>query len=246
MRGKAGPRQANLSAILDHSSIMERAVDLNLRLMRWRLWPSLDTEKLAAIRCLLLGAGTLGCAVARTLLGWGIRNIAFVDNGRVSYSNPARQCLFEFDDCVERRYKALAASDRLKKIFPGVNSSGHVLSIPMPGHSIDKTTVGVSDGTEADPGGILDKLIEESDVVFALTDSREARWLPTVIAAAKDKMLINSALGFDSYLVMRHGQTPKSAGTKLGCYFCSDVVAPGNSIADRSLDQQCTVTRPVR
>ena len=48
---------------------MERAVDLNLRLMRWRLWPSLDTDKLAATRCLLLGAGTLGCAVARTLMG---------------------------------------------------------------------------------------------------------------------------------------------------------------------------------
>ena len=45
-------------------------MDLNLRLMRWRMWPSLDTERLAQTRCLLLGAGTLGCAVARTLLGW--------------------------------------------------------------------------------------------------------------------------------------------------------------------------------
>lgn len=145
---------------------------------------------------------------------------------------------------MERKYKAVAAAERLRKIFPGVKSSGHVLSIPMPGHSLDRTAEGESESS-ADPGTVLDSLIEESDVVFALTDSREARWLPTVIAAAKDKLLINSALGFDSYLVMRHGQTPTSAGTKLGCYFCSDVVAPGNSIADRSLDQQCTVTRPV-
>ena len=42
----------------------------------------------AATRCLLLGAGTLGCSVARTLLGWGVRRITFVDNSRVAYSNP--------------------------------------------------------------------------------------------------------------------------------------------------------------
>ena len=33
--------------------------------------------------------------------GWGVRHITLVDNGRVSYSNPVRQSLFTFKDCLE-------------------------------------------------------------------------------------------------------------------------------------------------
>lgn len=136
---------ADLSQAMDSKFLMEQAVDLNLRLMKWRLWPSLDTERLSRTKCLLLGSGTLGCAVARALLGWGVRDITLVDNGRVSYSNPARQCLFEFEDAESRAYKAPAAAARLRKIFPGVRSEGVVLSIPMPGHPLhlaDSATAG--------------------------------------------------------------------------------------------------------
>lgn len=79
--GKLGPRLMDLSAQMDPVALAESSVDLNLRLMRWRLMPSLQTERVAATKCLLMGAGTLGCAVARCLIGWGVRHITFVDSG---------------------------------------------------------------------------------------------------------------------------------------------------------------------
>ena len=43
----------------------------------------------------------MGCAVARTLLAWGVKQITFLDSSRVSFSNPVRQSLFDFEDCLE-------------------------------------------------------------------------------------------------------------------------------------------------
>jgi ubiquitin-like modifier-activating enzyme ATG7 len=220
-----------------------------------------------------------------------VHKITFVDNGRVAYSNPVRQSLFEFADCVEGgAFKATAAAEHVKKIRPTADAKGVVLTIPMVGHPLAAAEVeGARDAVRK-----MEELIDEHDVVFLLTDTRESRWLPTVLCAAKDKMLINVALGFDTFLVMRHGsggcdasrgggrtqggeeeeehkeqqQQEEEGGAAgslaagslssadsskcgrrcdevaLGCYFCNDIVAPANSMRDRTLDQQCTVTRP--
>ena len=85
--GRPGARLMDLSAQMDPAATAAAAVDLNIRLMRWRLMPALEPEKVAAQRCLLIGAGTLGCAVARCLLGWGVKAITLVDSGGVLDSN---------------------------------------------------------------------------------------------------------------------------------------------------------------
>lgn len=85
-------------------------------------------------------AGTLGCAVARTLLGWGVRHISLLDSSRVSYSNPVRQSLYEFQDCLAGGApKAAAAAAKLQAIFPMVVTQGVEITIPMPGHAVDPT-----------------------------------------------------------------------------------------------------------
>ena len=57
---------------------------------RWK--PNINLEILKEQKILLLGSGTLGCNVARVLIGWGCSNITFVDNGTVSFSNPGNCC----------------------------------------------------------------------------------------------------------------------------------------------------------
>lgn len=281
-------RSVDLASYLDPARLADQAVDLNLRLIKWRISPSIDLETIKHTSCLLLGAGTLGSYIARNLMGWGVRKITFVDNARVSYSNPVRQPLYNFQDCKEGgARKAERAAEALKEIYPGANAKGYSMSVPMAGHPIMDEEKVRKDFVK------LKELIAEHDAIFLLMDTRESRWLPTLMGKAAGKIVINAALGFDTYVVMRHGQRhigsskagpeesvishaddvpspikaaasdpielPKSrkysessqkksptpeGGEELGCYFCTDVVAPANSLKAATLDQQCTVTRP--
>uniref|UniRef100_A0A453F1U9 Ubiquitin-like modifier-activating enzyme ATG7 n=1 Tax=Aegilops tauschii subsp. strangulata TaxID=200361 RepID=A0A453F1U9_AEGTS len=226
---------------------------MHLKLMGWRHFP-VDLKNLSGIRCLLLGAGTLGCEVSRLLMTWGVRKLTVVDGGHVSMPDVLKQSLYVDDDCGVPR--ATAIVPHLKERCPAVDVEAIQMEIPAPGNPVSPS---VLDDCER-----LQTLVASSDVVFLLTDTRESRWLPTLLCANENKIAITAALGYDSYLAMRHGAGPgtNSEGSdmvaamnklsaedvlgrqRLGCYFCNDVIAPVDSVSNRTLDQQCTVTRP--
>lgn len=166
----------------------------------------------------------LKCSFNQSPKGWGVRKITFVDSGRVSFSNPVRQPLFKHSDCLSGgAEKAEQAARALKEVSPGVDAQGFVFSVPMAGHPV------LDERKERNDFERLRELILQHDAVFLLMDSRESRWLPTVIAKAEGKLVMNAALGFDSFVVMRHGMGDRQRrGHDLGCYFCNDVVAPSN------------------
>ena len=54
----------------------------------------------------------------------------------------------------------------------------------MPGHTVGESMM----STTIDAINQIKKLIEEHDVIFMLTDSRESRWLPTLFGAFYNKV----------------------------------------------------------
>lgn len=69
----------------------------------------------------------------------------------------------------------------------------------MPGHPVNFSETTMAQARQDVEQ--LEKLISEHDVVFLLMDTRESRWLPTVIAASKRKV-VSSLQSFIFYLVI--------------------------------------------
>jgi ubiquitin-like modifier-activating enzyme ATG7 len=54
-------RTIDLKVFMDEKLLAGEAVDLNIKLMKWRMLPNIDLEVMKNTRVLLFGSGTLGC-----------------------------------------------------------------------------------------------------------------------------------------------------------------------------------------
>ncbi|KAI7999501.1 Ubiquitin-like modifier-activating enzyme atg7 [Camellia lanceoleosa] len=211
-RGKKLLRCISLAKSMDPTSVGSLAilaVDLNLKLMRWRALPSMDLNTFSATKCLLLGACTLRCQTLASRCAYCLYNtvqkMTLLDSGRVAMSNLLRQSLYTLGDCLNGgEFKATAAVKSLEKIFPAVEAEGVVMAISMPGHPVPSH----EENIVLEDCKHLHNLIDCHDAVFLLTDTRESRWLPTLLCANANKITVTAALAFNSSLVMHHGAGP--------------------------------------
>lgn len=235
----------DLKNYLTPHELQQRMNTMNIDLIKWRLIPNFEQIHFRNLKFLIVGSGTLGCSVARNLIGWGIRNFTFIDHSKVSLNNPTRQCLFTIEDAKNKKNKAQAAVERLRYICPELNAQGVDFEIPILGDSTI-TPEQFLDSVNETRNHILD-----SDVVMLLTDNKESRWLPTVLTALINRyhtrkrpiLCITVGLGFDSFIVVRNTFTEADFSTS-GCYFCGDFsINSRNNILDIPVDQQCSVVR---
>lgn len=59
-----------------------------------------------------------------------------------------------------------------------------VMAIPMPGHPV----LSQDENSVLEDCKQLHNLIDSHDVIFLLTDTRESRWLPTLLCAKTNKV----------------------------------------------------------
>jgi ubiquitin-like modifier-activating enzyme ATG7 len=64
------------------------------------------------------------------------------------------------------------------------NSKSYQLTIPMPGHPVGESLIKETEESVKS----LTELIVKNDVIFLLMDSRESRWLPTLLGACYGKV----------------------------------------------------------
>jgi ubiquitin-like modifier-activating enzyme ATG7 len=216
---------ASLAPSLDEP-VRDEALLFTLSNLRARFLPELPPSPLPT-RALILGMGTLGCQLARSLLAWGVTALTLVDHGQVRPANPTRQCLYTSADVGRGKVEAAAAA--LRALSPACRATPCALSIPTPGHG----------ELDLDALGALEALIVAHDLVFLCTDSRQSRWAPSLLAALHGVPAISIGLTFDAFVVIRHA--PGAS-----CYFCADSAAaiPSAPAIARPPSELCTLTRP--
>ena len=213
---------------LNKASVIDSVVSLNLHLAKWRYAPRMDLDSMKKQTVLILGIGSLGCHVIRTLLAYGVRKFILVDNGTISPSTVLRQLFYERSDISKK--KVHVAKEKILSIVESAEVTAYDVTIPIfqTRDSLKETIARIE---------VLNTIVTQSDAIFLLTDNRESRWLPTVLGKLHGKRTFTCAIGFDTFVCIEHS-------AERGCYFCNDVIMPRNTNAFLTEDQRCTVSLP--
>ncbi|CAI8611638.1 unnamed protein product [Vicia faba] len=164
-QGRKVPRCISLAQSMDPTRMAEYAADLNLKHMKRRDFFGLGCFVIPQVSSPWSRHTWMpGCAHA-----YGMGLFILVDN-----------CLNGGE------FKATAAVESLKRIFPAVEAEGIVMAIPMPGHPVNSQ----EHESVLDDCRRLCDLIDAHFAVFLLTDTRESRWLPTLLCANANIVLI--------------------------------------------------------
>ncbi|KMZ86612.1 hypothetical protein PVBG_04948, partial [Plasmodium vivax Brazil I] len=186
-KGDSAIHRVSLRNFVNRDVVQRIALEQHVKLIKWKLLKDLKEEKIASLKVLILGMGTVGCNVARTCVTWGIKNLTVVDNSVVKHSNLGRQSLYTTadveDECKLPLHKVVAAKRRLLEIAPDLKIQAKEIDIPMPGHSIYVSDCRVSKTREAITQ--LRSLIATHDAVFLATDSKESRYFPSLLIAER-------------------------------------------------------------
>jgi adenylyltransferase/sulfurtransferase len=129
------------------------------RYSRQVLFPPIGAEgqqKIAAARCLVMGCGALGTALANTMARAGVGRLRIVDRDFIEENNLQRQCLFDEADIAAGLPKAVAAERKLRQINSKILIEGVVADI-------NYTNV--------------EGFVREADLVLDGTDNFETRFL---------------------------------------------------------------------
>ena len=113
-------------------------------------------ERLQAASATIIGCGALGTVLANNLCRAGVGRLVVADRDYVETSNLQRQILFDEEDVTRHLPKAIAASEKLRKINSDVRVEALVEDINADG---------------------IESLVRESDIVLDATDNFETRYL---------------------------------------------------------------------
>lgn len=113
-------------------------------------------ERLRASSVTILGCGALGTGLANNLGRAGVGRIVIADRDYIEYNNLQRQILFDEDDIARGLPKAVAASEKLRRV------NSEIAIEPL----VEDIT---ADSIEA--------LVRETDLVLDATDNFETRYL---------------------------------------------------------------------